>query len=89
MIYLTVGEKKIIVIEPGNMKALKEGTMVTSPEKDVAILYTPDIEWFGEKLRKIIHSDRSFDPEAFDRVHKESLKRAEVVDRPYHPVKVL
>lgn len=81
MIYLKVKNSHIIVLEPGNIKKLKDGGMVRSPNGEVGILYTPDIVWFKEQQPKLQYGQ--MDVDLFDRIHKESLKRSEVTDRSY------
>lgn len=94
MIYLKTTEgQHIVVLEPGNLIDLKAGEVIVSPHKDIMIAYTPDILFFSKKIQRVVedqdltsNEDLGF-AEKFDAIHKESLSRTEVVERPYHELK--
>ncbi len=82
MIYLKVKNNHVLVLEPGNIEELRDGGMVRSPNGEVGIIYTPDLVWFKEQQPNLQFGQLDID--LFDKIHKESLKRPEVKDRPYH-----
>ncbi len=86
MIYFkTTDAKHIIVLEPGNLVDMKAGELIRSPNGEVAIVYTPDLPWFQERLVEMLETDRiEFDPEKFDKIHQESMHRPERIFRPNH-----
>lgn len=84
MIYLrTTNDKKILILEPGNIKALDNGETVFSPDDEVMVMYTPDAVWLGEQIVK----DKEWSLEKLYNLHIESLKRNKIEERPYHPIK--
>ena len=84
MIYLkTTNNKKILILEPGNIKSLENGDIVFSPDDEVKVMYTPDAAWLGEQIVK----DNEWSLEKLDNLHQESLKRNKIEERPYHPIK--
>ena len=83
MIYLVMKNgTKLIILEPANVKHLKEGGFVTSPDKSVGLVYTHDLAWLQDELMK---KGCQPSPVELDELLKEGLKRVEVLERPFHP----
>ena len=77
MIYMRIGEQGeqfLIVLEPGNLAEMQEGRPLATPDRQVMVCYTPDVEWLSVELRKLFEGT-SFEPVKFDALLKESLKR--------------
>jgi hypothetical protein len=77
MLYMT-GDVTIIVLESGNLEALKKGRPAKSPDGKVVICWTPDPVWLAEQIAK---SDG--DGAIIGRLIDESLKRQEKPTRPF------
>jgi hypothetical protein len=83
VIYLRTGNNQhVVILEPGNLEAIKGGAKASTPNHAVFVAYTPDAVWLGEQITA------NFDdltPAVLDRLIKESQARSEVHERPYHP----
>lgn len=84
MLYMTAGDKKIIVLETGNLEELKKGRPAMTPDGSVVIAWTPDPVWLADKLM-----DSAGDGETVARLIEEAMKRPQKpMTRPKHPVHV-
>lgn len=88
MLYLQIGSKRVIILEPSNLDHLKDGGSVITPDKQILLVYTPDSKWLAEHMKDAMPAGH-LDPEAFERIRKESLKRPEVKERPYHETEMV
>jgi hypothetical protein len=86
MIYLKlVDGRHIVILEPGNLRELERGgNPAVSPDKEVMVAYTPDVEWLNEKLMEC-RAELNQSPELLDDLLKQSQKRPRVEERPYRP----
>lgn len=78
---------RIVILEPDNLKTIREGGMVKSPDDkhETLIVFAPDIVWTGQQIRAILdRGDDSLDPDKLQQILDEGLHRAEVYERPYH-----
>jgi hypothetical protein len=83
MIYLKSSEGvHIVILEPGNIDAMKTGGAEKTPNGQVWVAYTPDVVWLGEQI--MANMDK-LNPETIARLIEESQRRPEVRERPYHP----
>jgi hypothetical protein len=83
LIYLKSSDgQHIVILEPGNLEALKAGRFERAGDGAVLVGYTPDAVWLGEQIFANIDA---LDPATLQRLITESQKRPEVKERPYHP----
>lgn len=71
----------LIVLGPGNLEALQQGTPNASPDQSVVIMYSPDVVWVGEELSKM---KEGFTAHSIVDIVRQSLSRAPD-DREYFP----
>lgn len=85
MIYMeTDGGQKVLIIEPGNMRHLREGGVVVSPDKKIALMFSPDTTWLGSQIGAAAAA-KELTEKKLSSLHKESLERQPVIERPSHP----
>lgn len=89
MIHLKIGQKTVLVLEPGNIKRLKEGHALFTQDEEISICYTPDMEFLQEEIRKIVEKESKLSVEQFVAAIELSSTRTEIVDRPVHPPELL
>lgn len=83
MLYFNTRDgQHIIVLEPENLEAVRDGKFAKSPNRAVLIAYTPDAEWLGDQL---VANAENLTPEILDRLIKESQQRPEKRGRAHHP----
>lgn len=83
MIYLNnAGGQHFVILEPGNLDALKAGKFARTPNNAVIMAYTPDLEWLQEQL---IGRVDSLNPEVLEHLLEEGKSRPEKRDRPDFP----
>jgi hypothetical protein len=86
MIYMkTVSGSHIIVIEPDNIDKMKAGEPLHTPDNEVMVCFTPDIEWVQDQFIQAQMAG-TLGPETIEDVLKRSLVRPEVKNRIYHPM---
>lgn len=79
MIYFTSGAQHFLIVEQGNLKRLRVGKPLVSPDGNVLIMYTPDMEWTQEQIKELfINSGGQVDADELERLYQEGLKRPEV-----------
>jgi hypothetical protein len=83
VIYLNHGDRKLVILEPGNLERLRAGRLAIVPDDSVAIAFCPDHVWPQEEIFKI-GADK-LTVEDIVRLLKEGQTRADVTERPYHP----
>lgn len=83
MIYLVMNDRKLIILEPGNLEHVRAGGIATTPDQSIAVAFAPDIPWLQEQVMKI--GGDKLTPDDVVRLLKEGLDRPEVVERPFHP----
>jgi hypothetical protein len=85
MIFLVTQDgKRLLILEPANLEAIKQGGSVVSPDGSVQLLYTPDAIWLGQQ----IHAVAEFmNGDVLESLHKSSLERPEIYDRADHKLK--
>jgi hypothetical protein len=80
MIYMTGNDITIIVLETGNLQAMKDGRPAKTPDGKVLIAWTPDPVWLADKL-----ADSGGDGPTIAKLIDEASKRPQKpVNRPYH-----
>ena len=84
MIYLSGPTHKIILLEPGNLEAIKTGDLETTQDDSVLIGYTPDVVYTQQLLVELFSKDNKAAIEDIEKIVKESITRPEVKERPYH-----
>lgn len=84
MIYIkTIDNKHLLILEPDNLDRLKKEPLST-PNGDVTVAFTPDINWVSEQLIGI-QSVRVITPDDIEDVLKRGSIRQEVRNKIYHP----
>lgn len=90
MIYLKFGNQHLLILEPGNLKKLeKDGLLVTSPDKEVAVAYTPDPRWLSARLKEALDGENRIDPDQLEELLEEGMKREPGETLPYHEAIIL
>lgn len=79
MIYMILGEQRVIVMEPSNIEKLKDGKPLCAPDGSVLVAYCPDVEWLTSKVSEMLGAGREFDIEQFDALLKEGMRRAPIL----------
>jgi hypothetical protein len=80
VIYMVLGEQRVIVMEPANVEKIKEGNPLIAPDGSVLIAYCPDSEWLAAKISEMIaDGNREFGAEQFDALLRDGLKRAPIM----------
>jgi hypothetical protein len=82
VIYLSTGDQHVVILEPGNIEAIKAGGMDITSNKAVLVAYTPDAVWLGEQITANFDN---LSPATLVRLIRESQARPEVNERPHHP----
>ncbi len=85
MIYMkrTDGQR-LIILEPANLKVMKDGDFVRTPDGTCEILFTPDCEWVSQQIAL-----RGTAPKELEAILEEGKTRAEVYTRPHHETRDL
>jgi len=80
MIYFTTMDgQAVLIIESGNLERLKSGKPMKTPDGKFMVCYTPDMEWTAEQFQAMLAvTSEHVDPQVFDFILKEGLKRAKV-----------
>lgn len=79
MIYaITESDQYVLIIEPGNLKKLKEGRPMRSPDDKVVVCYTPDMPWTIEAMKGAMRGGK-VDTDLLIAILEEAAKRPEVV----------
>jgi hypothetical protein len=50
MLYMP-GDKTLVVLEPGNIDAMRTGRPAITPDRKILIAWTPDPAWLADRLR--------------------------------------
>jgi hypothetical protein len=83
MLYFVTGEgMRILVLGQDHIDYLKKGELIVSPDSKVAVLYTPDEQWLGEKL---IENMDKLTPSLFNELITEAKKRPVQHAGAYYP----
>jgi hypothetical protein len=90
MLYLRLTDgRHLLILEPGNLRELERGgNPAVSPDKEVMVAYTPDLEWLTGQVEKR-WSEVQSNPEILVKLLEESQKRPAVDTRKDQPVRVL
>lgn len=83
MIYLKSGPRTMIILEPGNIKKLKDGQTIGTPDEITLVAYTPDAVWLGQEIMNTVEATGELTIEALDELLKKGLERPEVLERPF------
>ena len=81
MIYLSAneGKVKLIILETENLERIKQGHPAVTPDKSVAIAWTPDPVWLADKIQ-----DTGGDMEQIGKLIDEAAKRPQAGPRKHH-----
>lgn len=78
MIYLiTKSNQRIVILEPSNVGQLLSGGLVTAPDKELILAYSPDIQFTADLIKRAV-ADESISGAELSRILEESQKREEV-----------
>lgn len=83
MIYLVMNDRKLLILEPGNLEHIREGGIAVTTDNSVAVAFCPDILWLQDEILKLGANRLSADK--IVQLLKDGIGRKDVVDRPYHP----
>lgn len=91
MIYIVTREHEhIVILEPQNLKQIREGVVHTPPQAipRFLITYSPDIEWTSARIKEAVE-DGAIGASELQEIIREGHQRAEVATRPHHQIEVI
>lgn len=76
MLYMKAEDgTSIIIIDQSNLALLKQGKPMTTPIKDIIVVYQPDLNWTADQLLKSMNSDGGLSQRNLDDILKEGYNQ--------------
>jgi hypothetical protein len=90
MIYFTTagGSGACLVLEPCEIAQLKQGLPVTTPDGNILICFSPDMEWLEKEFKAMLAMTRGeVDPKVLNYMLINGSTRPEVIRKPSRKAK--